>query len=34
MGVALAEVDFAQLDEAERRRLFVGLTRAGEAVLG
>ena len=28
MGVVLAEVDFEQLDEAARRRLFVGMTRA------
>lgn len=28
MGVVLAEVDFDQLDEAARRRLFVGMTRA------
>lgn len=28
MGVVLAEVDFEQLDEATRRRLFVGMTRA------
>lgn len=27
MGVVLAEVDFEQLDEAARRRLFVGMTR-------
>jgi superfamily I DNA and RNA helicase len=45
IGVVLAEVDFEQLDEAARRRLFVGMTRAqlalemvvsraGEAALG
>ncbi len=45
LGVVLAEVDFEQLDEAARRRLFVGMTRAqlalemvvsraGEAALG
>ena len=28
MGVVLAEVDFEQLDEGARRRLFVGMTRA------
>lgn len=28
VGVVLAEVDFDQLDEAVRRRLFVGMTRA------
>ncbi|HRP25536.1 MAG TPA: ATP-binding domain-containing protein [Thauera sp.] len=28
MGVVLAEVDFEQLDDAVRRRLFVGMTRA------
>lgn len=28
MGVVLAEVDFEQLDEKVRRRLFVGMTRA------
>ena len=28
MGVVLTEVDFEQFDEAVRRRLFVGMTRA------
>ena len=28
MGVVLAEVDFEELDEGARRRLFVGMTRA------